>query len=271
MSRKHFPPHARATSTRKRLSQNFLVDPRAAQTVVRAAGVAAGDLVLEIGAGDGMLTRQLLAKGYRVIAYEKDRHYSRRLHARYAGDPRIRVIHNDFRRAHAPGQPFAVVANIPFGISTDILRWCLDARHLTSATLLTQREFARKHCGDYDRWTKLTVTHWPASTSRLGPRIGRTCFDPVPRVDAAVLRLARRPRPLLAGRETADYRALVELGFSGVGGSLSASLRREFPAPRVNAACVAAGIEPDAPVGLVHPDRWITLYRQLRRIPAPVR
>lgn len=140
-----FPLACEGTSTRKQLSQNFLVDARAAQAVVRAARVRAGDTVLEIGAGDGMLTRQLLDHGYRVIAYEKDRYYARRLHARYAGDPRIRVIHNDFRRASAPDRPFAVVANIPFGISTDILRWCLDAERLTSATLLTQREFARKH------------------------------------------------------------------------------------------------------------------------------
>ncbi|TLF76678.1 23S ribosomal RNA methyltransferase Erm [Nocardia cyriacigeorgica] len=271
MSRKRFPPHARGTSTRKQLSQNFLADPRAAQTIVRAACVDPGDLVLEIGAGDGMLTRRLLDHGYRVIAYEKDRYYARRLRARYAGDPRIRVIHNDFRRAIAPTVPFAVIANIPFGISTDILRWCLDADHLSSATLLTQREFARKHSGDYHRWSKLTVTHWPAMTMTLGPHIGRGSFDPVPQVDAAILRLARRPHPLLTGPSAADYRTLVELGFSGVGGSLAASLRRRFPATAVRSACAAAGIEVDEPVGLVHPDSWITLYRHLRRVPAPAR
>ncbi|WP_280452759.1 23S ribosomal RNA methyltransferase Erm [Nocardia cyriacigeorgica] len=271
MSRKRFPPHARTTSTRKQLSQNFLVDPRAAQTIVRAAGVGAGDLVLEIGAGDGMLTQQLLDHGYRVIAYEKDRYYARRLRTRYAQDPRIRVVHNDFRGTKAPSGPFAVIANIPFGISTDILRWCLTAGHLTSATLLTQREFARKHSGDYGRWSKLTVTHWPATTMTLGPHIRRSSFDPVPGVDAAVLRLARRPQPLLTGPETAAYRAMVELGFSGVGGSLAASLRRGLPAAAVRTACAAAGIAGDEPVGLVHPDSWITLYRQLRRVPAHAR
>ncbi|MBF6454447.1 23S ribosomal RNA methyltransferase Erm [Nocardia cyriacigeorgica] len=271
MSRTRFPSLARGTSTRKQLSQNFLVDARAAQAVVRAARVRAGDTVLEIGAGDGMLTRQLLDHGYRVIAYEKDRYYARRLHARYAGDPRIRVIHNDFRRASAPDRPFAVVANIPFGISTDILRWCLDAERLTSATLLTQREFARKHSGDYGRWSKLTVAHWPATTMTLGPHVHRSSFEPVPRVDAAVLRLARRPQPLLTRPETAGYRTMVELGFSGVGGSLAASLRRRYPATAVRKACAAAGIETDEPVGLVHPDSWITLYQQLRRVPAHAR
>ncbi|MFE3442860.1 23S ribosomal RNA methyltransferase Erm [Nocardia sp. NPDC059180] len=268
MSRKHFPPHARTTSTRKQLSQNFLTDTRAARTIVRAADVTAEDLVLEIGAGDGMLTRQLLDRGHRVIAYEKDRYYARRLRARYGNNPRIQVIGNDFRRASPPGLPFAVVANIPFGISTDILRWCLDARRLTSATLLTQQEFARKHTGDYRRWSKLTVTHWPTMALTLGPRIGRASFDPVPQVDAAVLHMVRRPRPLLPDTELADYRAMVELGFSGVGGSLAASLRRACAAATVRAACAAAGVAADEPVGLVDPDRWITLYRHLRRVPA---
>ncbi|WP_280236895.1 23S ribosomal RNA methyltransferase Erm [Nocardia cyriacigeorgica] len=268
MSRKHFPPHARTTSTRKRLSQNFLTDVRAARTIIRAAEVTATDLVLEIGAGDGMLTAQLLDRVHRVIAYEKDRHYARRLRARYDDNPRIRVIGDDVLRANPPGLPFVVVANIPFGISTDILRWCLQARQLTSATLLTQREFARKYSGDYQRWSKLTVTRWPTVTMTLGPSIGRGSFDPVPRVDAAVLRLTRRPQPLLPDAALADYNDLVELGFSGVGGSLAASLRRAHPAPAVRAACAAAGIAADEPVGLVDPDRWITLYRHLRRIPA---
>ncbi|MGW4717254.1 hypothetical protein [Nocardia sp. NPDC004260] len=60
------------------------------------------------------------------------------------------------------------------------------------------------------------------------------------------------------------YRRLVELGFSGVGGSVAASLRREFPARAVHSACGAARIPLEQPVGLVSPDRWLMLYRALR-------
>ncbi|WP_040796338.1 23S ribosomal RNA methyltransferase Erm [Nocardia higoensis] len=256
------PAHTRADA-RRRFSQNFLADAGAARVVVRASGVGPDHLVLEIGPGDGMLTGQLLGVAGRVLAYEIDPRYAAALRARYAGDRRIRCYRADFRDVHAPQEPFAVVANIPFAASTDILRWCLAARHMTSATLLTQREFARKYSGDYRRWTKSTVTHWPTVRMSLGPRIARDRFRPIPRVDAAVLHLHRRERALLAGRELAGYRQLVELGFLGIGGSLAASLATRFPARRVRAACAEADIATHTPVGSVPPDSWIALYRAL--------
>ncbi|WP_433655312.1 23S ribosomal RNA methyltransferase Erm [Nocardia sp. CA-128927] len=266
MSRNRSLPRARTTrgDTRKRLSQNFLTDAGAARLIVRASGVTAEDLVLEIGPGDGMLTRQLLGSAGRVRAYEKDAYYADRLRRRYDGDDRIRLFHKDFRAVCEPEEPFAVVANVPFAVTTDMVRWCLAARQLTSATLVTQLEFARKHSGDYGRWTKLTVTHWPTVAMELGARIGRHSFHPVPRVDTAILHLHRRPRPLLPNSVHADYRRVVELGFSGVGGSLASSLRRQFPTRTVRAACATAGIGLDEPVGLIDPNRWLTLYGALR-------
>ncbi|WP_159930356.1 MULTISPECIES: 23S ribosomal RNA methyltransferase Erm [Nocardia] len=269
MSRHRSLSHARDSgshpaATRKRLSQNFLIDASVARLIVRASGVTADDLVLEIGPGDGMLTRQLLAAAGRVHAYEKDPRYATLLRRRYADDPRIRLYQGDFREARPPREPFAVVANVPFAITTDIVRWCLAARGLTSATLLTQLEFARKHSGYYGRWTKLTVGHWPTTAIRLGAQVGRHSFHPVPQVDTAILRLRTRPDPLLPGEQIGEYRNVVELGFSGVGGSLAASLRREFPSRAVRRACEKAGVSLEQPVGLVSPDRWLTLYRALR-------
>ncbi|QIS13012.1 23S ribosomal RNA methyltransferase Erm [Nocardia arthritidis] len=265
MSRHRSLPHAREAGvrTRKRLSQNFLTDTGIARAIVRASGVGADDLVVEIGPGAGILTRELVGCR-RLLAYEKDPGYAALLRDRYLDDPRIRCYHMDFRAAPVPREPFAVVANIPFGSSTDILRWCLAARRLTSATLLTQLEFARKYAGAYGRWTRLSVGQWPWLTMELGPKVSRFAFDPVPRVDAGVLLLRRRPEPLLPMADFRYYRRTVELGFSGVGGSLARSLRRGYPAGVVRDACAAAGIDADMPVGLVAPDSWLTLYRKLR-------
>ena len=253
----------RISATRKKLSQNFLTDPETARRIIRASKITHNDVVVEIGPGDGMLTRHIISHARRVLAYEKDARYARQLATQYSGDPRIRVTRTDFRNVDAPKEPFRVVANIPFTASTDILRWCLDAEYLTSATLVTQYEFARKYGGDYQRWTKLAVIHWPDTTMRTGERISRDRFFPVPRVDSALLHIRRRPHPLLPRTARAEYRRLVELGFSGVGGSLYASLRRAFPAQQVRAACAAAEVPTDVPVGLVPPEPWIVLYRRL--------
>ncbi|WP_030161194.1 23S ribosomal RNA methyltransferase Erm [Glycomyces sp. NRRL B-16210] len=252
-------------SNRKALSQNFLADPRIARRLVEASGVGPADLVVEAGPGDGMVTRPLLAKARRVIAYEKDRHFAERLRSRLGHHEHFHCHLGDFRDARPPREPFAVVANAPFGITTDIVRWCLSARTLTAATLVTQLEFARKHTGDFGRWSRLTVANWPEWRFDLGMRIGRGDFRPVPSVDAAVLRLQRRSEPLLPEVDLRDYRDLVELGFSGVGGSLAASLRRAVPSRLAHRACAEAGIPRDRPVGLVPPDRWIALFAALGR------
>ncbi|WP_198586844.1 23S ribosomal RNA methyltransferase Erm [Glycomyces xiaoerkulensis] len=266
MSRRRSMPHAQDTrrgSDRRRLSQNFLVDPALARRIVRSSGVGADDLVVEVGPGDGILTRHLAAVSRRVLAYELDARRADRLGRRYDGDDRVRCFHADFRSVRAPREPFDVVANVPYGITTDIVRWCLSADKLRSATLVTQLEFARKHSGDFGRWSKLAVAHWPQWAFDLGERVDRRKFRPVPRVDSAVLHLRRRAEPLVPARAMGEYRRLVELGFSGVGGSLAASLRRGLGDRAADRACAAAGISRGRPVGLVPPEAWLRLFAAL--------
>jgi 23S rRNA (adenine-N6)-dimethyltransferase len=241
------------------LSQNFLVDAHAVEQLVKAADPVG--LVLEPGAGQGAVTLALARAGARVVGYELDSRLAGMLAARTRKHPRITVIRGDFTAARAPQEPFAVVGNIPYAITSQIVDWCLRAPDLTSATLLTQREYARKRTGDYGRWSLVTVESWPWFDWRLGATIGRQSFRPVPSVDSAILRIDRRARPLV--EHPRDWQELVELGFGGVGGSLAASLATRYDG--VGRALAAARIAPDAPVGHVHPDQWITLWERLHR------
>jgi 23S rRNA (adenine-N6)-dimethyltransferase len=175
----------------------------------------------------------------------------------------VRVVSGDFTRARPPREPFSVVGNIPYSRTADIVRWCLEAPRLTSATLVTQLEYARKRTGAYGRWSRLTVLTWPWWSWRLAGRISRDRFRPVPRVDAGVLVLCRRPELLVPGALGDEYRRMVELGFGGEGGSLSASLRRGYPAGRVAVALREAGISSGTPVGLVSPVQWVDAFRVL--------
>ncbi|GAA4892726.1 23S rRNA (adenine-N6)-dimethyltransferase [Stackebrandtia albiflava] len=265
MARRTRTTHApRRTGTRRSLSQNFLTDPATAAFIVRLSKVGRDDLVVEPGPGRGILTRALLRKCGRVDAYELDGRYAARLSRLFGTDPRMRCMHQDFLTAHPPREPFSVVANIPYSRTSAIVDWCLSAERLRSATLVTQWEFARKRTGDYGRWSRLTVLHWPRFDWRLEARIDRHRFDPVPRVDSGVLRLVRRPTPLLTGAALADYRALVTRGFTGVGGDLFKSLRPMVPTRLLATGFRAAGISPRALVSEVRPDQWVDLVTAVR-------
>ncbi|HEX5594962.1 MAG TPA: ErmE/ErmH/ErmO/ErmR family 23S rRNA (adenine(2058)-N(6))-methyltransferase [Micromonosporaceae bacterium] len=263
----HYPANRKTKTARDRsrrvLSQNFLVDPDAVRQVIRAARPGPRDLIVEAGAGRGQLTRPLAAECRRVLAYEIDPYLIDELTANCAGLTNVSCLSQDFLTARAPEEPFAVVANVPWALTARVVDWCLRAPALTSATLLTQLEYARKRAGDYGRWSQLTVGTWPQFEWRLAGRVPRTTFRPVPRVDAGLLRLERRARPLLPPGDLAAYRNLVDLGFSGVGGSLYASLRRRYPQRRLHAAFRAARLPQDLAVGFVWPEQWLALFRLL--------
>jgi 23S rRNA (adenine-N6)-dimethyltransferase len=250
------------------LSQNYLRGPEAARQFLGAVRPDPDGLCLEVGAGEGVLTARLATLFGEVIAYEIDQSLAGKLAARVADRTNVRVLLTDFVTARQPSRPFQVVGNAPFSLTSPIIDWCLRASRMTAATLITQREYARKRTGGYGRWTQLTVSTWPQVTWRLAGTIARTNFRPVPRVDAAILRLERRAEPLISPARQAAYRRLVQAGFSGLGGSVQASLRRSYPANQVATACASAGLDRRAVVAYVSPEQWIQIFRVLDGPPA---
>jgi 23S rRNA (adenine-N6)-dimethyltransferase len=156
-----------------------LTDEWAAR-VVAAAGVRPGELVLDIGAGEGALTGPLLAAGARVIAVELHPGRARRLRERY---PDATVLEIDAASLRLPGRPFRVVANPPYGITAALLRVLLaPGSNLTAADVVLQRAVVRKHALGRARRFSLSA----------GLALPRRAFFPPPRVDSAVLVVRRR-------------------------------------------------------------------------------
>ncbi|MGP4050726.1 ErmE/ErmH/ErmO/ErmR family 23S rRNA (adenine(2058)-N(6))-methyltransferase [Streptomyces sp. 2A115] len=256
---------ARPTRVSRTLSQNFLADRATAERLARLAAPHPHQppLLLEVGAGKGALTDVLAPRCWELLAYEIDPRLVPALRARFSETPQVRVIGADFLTAKPPSTSFSVAGNVPFSRTAAVVDWCLRAPGLTDATLLTQLEYARKRTGDYGSWTLLTVRTWPWIEWRFLGRVTRTRFRPVPRVDAGIVRIERRRAPLLDPPAYAAWRHLVELGFSGIGGSLHASLRRDRPRRRVDAAFRAARLDPHVLVGEVPPAQWLRLHEVL--------
>ncbi|WP_084258711.1 ribosomal RNA small subunit methyltransferase A [Microtetraspora malaysiensis] len=239
---------------RRTLSQNLLADTHAIDLMIEAA--RPHGLVLEPGAGEGALTTALATMaGVEVVGYENDPLLAAKLRARTG----LKIVKGDLTAATPPQEPFAVVGNTPYSITSQIVDWCLRAPAMTSATLLTQLAYAREHSGDLGLWSLVTVESWPWFHWELLGRVGRESFRPAPPADSGILRIERRPEPLIDAGGT--WRELVELGFTGVGGSLSASLKTRHQG--ADDALARAGVERDTAVGHVHPDQWITIYREI--------
>jgi 23S rRNA (adenine-N6)-dimethyltransferase len=196
---------------RRRLGQNFL-RPEAAEHFVSRAGVRPGELVVDIGAGSGVLSTALADRGADVVAVELDPVWASRLrslaHHQFPGH--INVLQVDFLSWRPPRRPFRVVACLPFGATTAILHRLLDdpKTPLERADLVVQWEVARKRT--LTPPTTLVSTGWaPWWEFHLGPRIPAGDFRPVPRVDGGTLVITRRAPQLLPTSMATAYSAFV--------------------------------------------------------------
>jgi 23S rRNA (adenine-N6)-dimethyltransferase len=219
-----------------------------------------GTLVLDIGAGNGVLTRALADAGARVRAVEVDRAALRRLGTRFAGHPRVEVVEADATTLRLPAEHFAVVANLPFAAGTTILRRLLgDPRvPLTQLDTIVEWGLAVKRTAVWPS-TLLGCTWGAWYELRLVRRVPRACFAPPPSVDAAVLRATRRPEPLVPHAEAPAFLALLQGAFAA-----QAPLDRILPRGVVRRTALELGFDPHASARDLDVRQWARLHSVVR-------
>jgi len=193
--------------------QHFLRSQRIADELVAAACIEPDELVLEIGAGRGRLTEPLRRAARRVVAVEFDPELAAGLRQRFGRDPRVELVEGDILRVPLPAGEFRALGNVPFGITTAILRRLLEARGLRRADLIVQEGLARKRASQRPA-TMLSLSWLPGWEIGVERHLPAACFDPPPSVDAAVLMVRRRHRPLLDPALGDGYRALLRAAFA---------------------------------------------------------
>jgi 16S rRNA (adenine1518-N6/adenine1519-N6)-dimethyltransferase len=184
-------------SASKALGQNFLFDEQLLDRIAAIPGDLAGKAVLEIGPGPGGLTRALLRAGARVTAIEMDKRCLPALGELEASFPgRLRVIEGDAMKLDHDalmGEPYAVVANLPYNVGTALfVRW-LGGEHWPplwiSLTLMFQQEVAQRvvATADTGAYGRLAVLAQWRSAATLAMKVHRSAFTPPPKVMSAIV------------------------------------------------------------------------------------
>ncbi|MCN9244792.1 23S ribosomal RNA methyltransferase Erm [Streptomyces sp. RY43-2] len=252
---------------RHELGQNFLTDHSVIGDINAMVARTKGP-ILEIGPGDGALTLPLSKHGRSITAVEIDARRARRLDARTPGH--VTVVHHDFMNFPLPRNPHVVVGNLPFHLTTAIMRRLLDAQHWHTAVLLVQWEVARRRAG-VGGTTLLTAGWAPWYEFDLHSRVPAQAFRPVPNVDGGLLRIRRRSAPLVDSVQ--PYQDFVRQVFTGRGNGLKEIIKRNG---RVSQRDLAGwlrhyDISPHALPKDLKAHHWASLWHLAEAAPAPVR
>ena len=181
----------------QRLGQHFLTNGSILERIAAAACPSPEELVIEIGPGRGSLTDKLLKRAARVVAVEVDSDLVERLRAKYAGEPRLELVHADVLQTDL-GQwgSAAVVGNLPYYITSPILEQVTRLTGWPRAVFLIQKEVAERLVAGPGRreYGFLTVQTAMAADVTALFDVPPSAFHPPPKVDSAVVRLTPRNR-----------------------------------------------------------------------------
>ena len=203
----------------KGLGQNFLQDKAALQKIVNAAGLGSSDAVLEIGPGLGSLTRYLALSARSVTAVELDRKLFPALESVLAPYQNVRLVQGDILKLNPAGlmetSGYIVVANIPYYITSVVIRHLLEAELRPSRVVLTvQKEVAERICADQGRMSLLALSVQVYGNPVFGTIIPAEAFYPLPKVDSAVLCIEVYPQPIIPADRLEKFFILIKAGFS---------------------------------------------------------
>jgi len=241
---------------RKRWGQNFLVNPATAERIVDAARLTKEDLAIEVGPGDGALTRPLSSRAGRLLAVEIDPLRAEAMARAFEGNPDVRIVQGDALDRTFAGWlaeagwsgPAVLVANLPYNVATPILSAAIAEPEVVARSVATvQKEVAARFAArpGSEHYGYLSVRSAAFARARVLFDLPPGAFRPRPKVMSSVLELTPRVPALDPSRRDRALR-LASLGFRARRKTLVNALSAAGERSRWEAALEAIGKDPRA-------------------------
>jgi 16S rRNA (adenine1518-N6/adenine1519-N6)-dimethyltransferase len=253
---------------KKSLGQNFLHDPNALEKIVTLAELMPDDTVLEIGPGTGALTEVLAKKARHVICVEVDERLQPLLEDRLGIYDNVYLVFEDILKTDVlklvGPKPFVVVANLPYYITSKILRHLLETYRRPKRLVLTlQHEVAERLIAKPDDMSLLTVSVQVFGKARIAMKLNPAVFWPRPDVESAVVVIDTYEKPIVDVPSMEAFFKVVNAGFSQKRKQLKNSLGGGLHMTHEEAAALLeqAGIDPRRRAETMNLDEWAALTR----------
>lgn len=248
---------------KKSLGQNFLLDEAALNQVVAAAQLTSQDDVLEIGAGLGSLTRQLAITAHSVVAVEVDARLIPALNHVVGKFDNVRVVQGDILSLDPgklfPSSPYLVVANIPYYITSALIRHLLESSNPPHRFVLTlQKEVAERICALPGKLSLLALSLQVYGQPEIVAHIPAGAFYPAPKVDSSILRVELFSTPLIPSADLEEFFRLIKAGFSQKRKTLRNALAggMHLSPKTIETLLINAGIDPKRRAETLNLPEW---------------
>jgi 23S rRNA (adenine-N6)-dimethyltransferase len=200
---------------RIKYSQNFLTDSQLVESLIDKSSITANDMVIEIGAGEGIITKELIKKSKKVIAFELDNNFFRKLSKKFQNEKSLELKQEDFLESDLPAYPYKVFSNIPFNITSAIIRKLTLSNSLPEdAFLFVQKEAAMKFAGkSLDvKNSQMSVILYPWFEFSVVHEFKPDDFFPKPNIDIVLLEIKKRSESLIKDKN--KYQDFVTYAFN---------------------------------------------------------
>jgi 16S rRNA (adenine1518-N6/adenine1519-N6)-dimethyltransferase len=266
---------------RKGLGQHFLIDSEVLEVILAAAELAPGDTVIEVGPGLGVLTRELAKQAGWIIAIELDNELAAILKKTLAPLDNVVILNEDIlgtdpkallqeQRPSFPPviSPYKVVANLPYYITSPVLRHFLEASVKPEMMIvMVQKEVAEAIVAEPGKRSVLSISVQFYGEPSIVSYVPARSFYPVPEVDSAILRIDVYPQPAVAVTDEKSFFELVRAGFTASRKQAANSLAQGLGLPKaeVLALMERAGIAPQRRAETFTLEEWAQLWRVFTR------
>ncbi len=263
------------TSTRRtpKLGQNFLADPAAARAIAESLGPVEDRTVLEIGPGEGAITELLAGRAKHLIAVELDRQLAPSLRQRFAALTNVQIVEADILNVDfatlLPSAKASAVGNLPYYITTDILRHLLAAhQHFDTIVIMVQREVAERIAatpGHSEYGSLSAMVQLYASVENLFT-LPPEAFSPPPKVHSSVLRLTIAPRFAELEVQPEPFLKFIRSAFAQKRKTLRNNLKEHHQPEVLRAALDSAGLRADIRAEALTLEQMAALWRGVTTI-----
>ncbi|MFC2056109.1 16S rRNA (adenine(1518)-N(6)/adenine(1519)-N(6))-dimethyltransferase RsmA [Chloroflexota bacterium] len=260
---------------RKGLAQHFLVDEEVLGLIISAAQLTPEDVVIEVGPGLGVLTRELARQAGSVVAIELDDKLAVILKQTMPSFKNLTIVNEDVLKVDPaalikelktglPPENYKLVANLPYYITSPALRHFLEAQiKPQNMVVMVQKEVAEEIVAKPGRMSLLSVSVQLYSEPTIVSYVPAQCFYPVPEVDSAILRVLPYSQPIIKVSDRKSFFTLVRAGFSAARKQIANSLSQGLLSSKAEALSLLerAEIAPQRRAETLTIEEWAHLWR----------